>query len=259
MTDVPQFLVHKNDQSLVDFAKTMLKQCSFRKVGQYQLFDVTTDVVEDISEILIPELDTREGAIGVMTNNMPVLVEWGKASVFRLNVVIEGDPEQGQMAGNYEAFVVVDRKGNLFGHTLDYRDWTIDVECYKRIEHDEKVDLTKPMMASEDIKYVRSLSGMIVLKLMRAILDRSTEYRMSRGVRTHRERITNVPSVVTISLSKPLIVTVPGDTRGGGWKLPEHQVRGHWRTCRNSNTIWIDGHKRGDPNVKRKTVYRVVP
>lgn len=253
------FMIHKDDQSMADFAKGMLKQCSFRKAGQYQLFDVTTDVVEDISSDLISEFRAFEGDISAISNGMPVLVDWGKASLFRLNIVIEGNRGQGLVAGNYETCVTVDRKGNLFGYTLDYRDWTISVGCYKRIEHDERVDLTKPMMDSMGVDYVRSFSGLVVLRLMRAILDRPTEYRMSRGVRTHRERMTNVPSVVTISLSKPLIATIPGDTRGGGWKLPEHQVRGHWRTCRNGNTIWIDGHKRGDPNVKRKTVYRVVP
>lgn len=45
-----------------------------------------------------------------------------------------------------------------------------------------------------------------------------------------------------------------------GVKMPEHEVRGHWRRLRSGHTVFVRAHKRGDPSIPyRATPVRVLP
>lgn len=74
--------------------------------------------------------------------------------------------------------------------------------------------------------------------------------------------------VITISLSAPVKEYVDpwsairGGSREGsgkGSKKCEYEVQPFTRRLRDGRVINVRGHKRGDPNIPRKTTYRIVP
>ena len=104
--------------------------------------------------------------------------------------------------------------------------------------------------------------------------NRPQEFQMRRaapkGVRqrlnAHRHE-----RVVTVSLTKhetvligdalPSLTSLLAQPKGEptGRKVCEHEVRPFTRRLRDGRLVNVRGHRRGDPSVPRKTVYRVVP
>lgn len=41
----------------------------------------------------------------------------------------------------------------------------------------------------------------------------------------------------------------PADPDGSGIRKRDHAVRGHWRTYRNGARVWVQAHRRGDPEL----------
>lgn len=58
-------------------------------------------------------------------------------------------------------------------------------------------------------------------------------------------------SVHLTDVGKQYISDSPGHS---GVKMPEHEVRGHWRHLSNGTVVFVRSHKRGDPAIPRKTV-----
>lgn len=113
--------------------------------------------------------------------------------------------------------------------------------------------------SSEEMDAIEHTGMGIALEFMKVMLARKHEYVARRIGGTKLERLREKRSIVTISLSAPVVQSVGATPSGGGWKMPEHQVRGHYRRYTSGKIVWVSGHKRGDPNVERKTIYKVVP
>jgi hypothetical protein len=150
--------------------------------------------------------------------------------------------------------VVIGHRNEMYGNLMVYREWGIHATIMLPVESAPRSTLIR-----EDIPLIENTACLVGLNLMGRILDRPTEYQLSRGIRSNYERMHNLPAVVTISLSQPVVHTISGPTLGGGWKNPEHDVRGHERHYKSGKVVWVAGHKRGDPNVQRRTIYRVIP
>lgn len=239
----PHFRMRRKDESLHDFARGILRRCSHRKVGAFQLFDVSYEAYRATMDDL-EEYETSEAA---------VLEDWGKNSVFRMRTT----PNPGDADVEwYEMGVVVGERSHMIRTSETYRSWGLYTNSGRHIPEKSKVDLIN--YDTEDLKLAAASAGITVVRLMRAILDRPTEYRLSHGARTQREKMLNRPTVVTISLSKPVIHSAPSGNHSG-IKMPEHDVRGHERKLKSGKIVWVSGHKRGDPSIERRTTYRVVP
>jgi len=239
----PHFRTKRKNESLHDFARSILSRCSYRKVNAFSLFDISYDAYMTIMDD-IQEFDTAE---------LSVLVDWGKNSVFRMHTT--PNPENADTAW-YEMGVVVGERSRMVRTSETFRDWGLYTNAGRHIPENSSIDLIN--YDTEDLKMAAQSAGIVALRTMRGILDRPTEYRLSHGARTSRERVLNRPAVVTISLSKPVIRAAPSGHHSGV-KMPEHDVRGHERRLKSGRIVWVTGHKRGDPNVERRTTYRIVP
>lgn len=247
----PHFRVASAGDTVSTFAKAILKRCCNHKVNRFQLFDIS----DDLAAAMLEEIRVDYATVtidDVAKELLPIMEEWGKYSVFRMTNAPR-DPNSSW----YEMGVVVAKRNALYRGVDFYRDWGLYANGGRHIPHDAAVDLEK--VDTSDIKNMATLGSIVALKVMRGILDRPTEFVQSRGIRTPRERLLDLPAVVTISLSEPVRRAIGASGLGGGWKMPEHDVRGHTRTYKSGKVIWIDGHKRGDKNIKRKTTYRVIP
>jgi hypothetical protein len=71
------------------------------------------------------------------------------------------------------------------------------------------------------------------------------------------------PTTITIRLSAPIVKRIPVDSPMGhnstGRKMPEHLVKSFQRHYKSGKVVSVRPHKRGDPSIPRKTVYRVIP
>lgn len=247
----PHFRVSKSTDTITDFAKAILKRCSNHKVNRFQLFDISDDLAAAMLEEI--RTDYAETTIDdVAAELLPVMVDWGKYSIFRMT-----NAPRDYQSSWYELGVVVAKRNALYRGVDFYRDWGLYANGGRHIPHDYAIDLAAT--DTSDIKNMATLGSIVALKTMRGLLDRPHEYRQSHGTRTPRERMLDIPAVITLSLSRPITHVVGASGLGGGWKMPEHSVMGHERHYKSGKVIWIEGHKRGDPNVARKTTYRVIP
>lgn len=244
--NAPHFRTRRQDETLHDFGQAILKRCSSRRVNAFQLFELDPSLLVD--ERLVELMQTPQD----VQRFLPTLEDWGKNSIFRFRSADNPKPDQPW----YEVGIVVSERNRMFRSAETYRDWAIYSNAGRHVAEQSRVDLLN--YDTSDIKTAADAGIWLALTVMRGILDRPTEYRLAHGARTARERISNMPAVVTISLSKPIVQTL-GAGMGGGWKMPEHDVRGHERRYKSGKVVWVEGHKRGDKNVIRKTTYKVVP
>lgn len=233
---VPKFRAASKDETLGQFVSHHMQTMSRRSLKLSSHYDV--------SENIRDEFDEGEA-------HPSVLERWGKHSVFRMWEEANGF--------RYLCGAVVAKRGELTKPAIEvFGGWEMDTYVSVMIDESERVDL-----ASDASRYkmneTREFVTTTFMLVMQGILDRPERFVLARGIRTPRERMLNTPAVVTISLSQPVTRTIGASGLGGGWKMPEHDVRGHERHYKSGKVVWIDGHKRGDKNVQRKTTYRVIP
>lgn len=302
---VPHFDLTPKDETLHEFAKRLLPQQSRKKLNAHALYEV--DVRTSV-ELITPLFDSvrgqpipnnvgepewlQEASTQQFIESITNLPRWAKTSFFRIwvgwvratpgltddYVVLEpkGDIKQ------YLCGVAIGRVNEMIRTSAEYRGWGIHAFGMRQAHPDEaeKWDSGK----TKDIKFASTIAATAVGLLVGRLMDRPHEFRLSKGIRTNRERVLNYPTVVTISLSAPIVQTIGNGNGGGGWHMPEHDVVGHWQCiergkamagCHHSPVLrdgdfaicerchrlikYIPEHKRGDPTVQRKTTYRVIP
>lgn len=238
----PRFSVKSKDETLADFVRTNMQPYVKTSTKHFGLYDVEGDAWVALRDMV------KEGSLKA---HHSVFGRWGKRSVFRTWFDRDG--------GRYLCGAVITRRADIVRPDVVWEDWAMRCNVAALIGKDEKVDLVDQTIANGYLEKAHSGFVHTMAFLLTALLDRPVEFKQSRGMRTNRERLHNTPAVVTISLSEPIIRTDHGATLGGGWKMPEHDVRGHERRLKSGKTVWVSGHKRGDPNVERRTTYRIVP
>jgi len=242
-----------------DFAAGLIKRCTHKKVNHFTLYDVDNETTNEVLRPLYVEISSYVShndavrALSYVNHSLSVLEDWSKASAFRLWVGFYPD---GVTPETFQCCVVVGRRGDMDRSTFEWKGWAIHGQAARLIRTEELVNVAAAN--TEDLKYAADIAVIACCRIMRNLLDRPVEYVLSRGNRTPRERMLNIPAVVTISMSSPIKQSV-GHGNGGGWKMPEHDVRPHERRLRSGKVVWVKAHKRGDPHIQRRTTYRVIP
>lgn len=231
---------------------------------------------------------TKAEAVQMFETGMRQIERWGKTSFFRIWVGwVDSETTNNDSTGmrQYLCGVAIGRVNDLRRTTFEYRGWGLHAQAMRKVDEKERIGLVHAELENtRHIKVAATIGAAAIGNLLGALLDRPHEYRLSKGARTPRERMLNEPSVVTISLSKPIIHTVGKQGGGGGWQMPIHDVSGHWMCaergkarpgcrhdprlrdgdhaiCGNCGNliVWVPEHQRGDPNIQRRTTYRVIP
>lgn len=236
---MPHFTIKARDETLADFAAIEIKTNTFRPLRIFSLYDIDETVWGEMPD----EIEVNES----------VIEAWGKRSLFRSWMTMGN-------GARYLCCATIAKRSDMKKPDVVYQGWALRRSAAAFIDQG-KPEATVNEVINEGADGLRAAAATFetdVMWLMRQMLDRPIEYRLSKGDRTPRERILNIPAVVTISLSKPILRTL-GNGHGGGWRMPEHDCRGHERHYKSGKVVWINGHKRGDPNVVRRTTYRVIP
>lgn len=224
-----------NDENPSEYAVKRIKDISRASASSFSLYMISESLDP-------PEFDDLDES---------VLSDWGRRSAFLMNFASR-DKEYLCVS------VAMPRATAKVSTPVVHREWGLAVSILQKVRKDDQISLVPDPNMAEEMDAIGNHYAGTTLWLMRSMLERPTEYRLSRGVRTARERLHNIPAMVTISLSKPVIRCAPSGHHSGV-KMPEHDVRGHDRHYKSGKVVWIEGHKRGDPSVQRKTIYRVVP
>jgi len=258
---VPTFRTKKRDETIADFAKEILHESSYKKLNNYQLFDVSENAIRTFATpvykmvIAAASGADPEPMLAKLEKDIGNIVDWAKASVFRFWLRDENSSSEEQ----FLVGVVIDRRRNMARSTFTKGEWTVYARASQLIDAGSDINLVESALQDNHLNDIATIGANAACGLIHAMMNRPHEYTLARGLRSNRERMLNIPAVVTISLSKPIIHTAPNLTPGGGWHMPEHDVRGHERRLRSGKVVWVSGHKRGDPSVQRKTTYRVIP
>ena len=223
----------KKGTSVKEFAKMIRGRTTTKSFKRFSFYELDEEVV------MTETIDVNDS----------VLRDWGKHSIFVSQFELNG-------ATHTVVSYVMRRSSDISGYnpSASSGPWVIQTRTFRLVNDENQINLDDDQ--SDEV--VREFFTTSVLHTMRALIDRPTEFKLSRGRKGHYERMKDEPSVITVSLSSPITRTV-GSTIGGGWKMPEHEVRGHYRKYRSGKTVWIEGHKRGSPDVERKTNYKVIP
>lgn len=242
----PKFIVSR-PKELVD---KFIRQISRRNVDYYCPHLITDLVVETIQLKL---KSMREVATYVD--------QWNKSSVFWLNYHYEDS--------HYLFMALLARPTDLYDVKIETPrtpgGWVTRSQIYKTFAEDDTIDLIKEQAEQGIDPYVRKAMveiGMsIVAYVTDTLLNCPHEVRVSRGIRTKLDVARNKQAIVTVSLSEPVLDYSNRNPNPipSGIRMPEHDVKGFWRTSKSGKTSFIEAYTRGDPNVPRKTIKRIIP
>lgn len=220
----------------------------------------------------------------------PFLKRWAKSSVFRFwwqidKTHVSPGPEK-HIFRRFLCTLVTGRSDVMTSQSrgIVVDGWQAYAYASYLVEDDAEIDFNDDKLDGDlDEATINTL--IMGAMIGTAIMDRPNEYRISRNKPGIRERLAKVSSVTTISLSKPRIVTQPNPLAAGtGSPMPKYDYRGHWicaehgkakpgcnhdpvlydgkhAVCKNCGNLitWREAGSRGDPNIQRRTTYRVVP
>lgn len=125
--------------------------------------------------------------------------------------------------------------------------------------------ITARNVVDEEYELAKKISAALGIFAMIALKARGEEH-IVREKRwgSKLAKLQNKPPIVYVSLSKPNIVTtfkmIGTKPKGAAaWRMPIHFVREHLRQYRSGKVAYIRPHYRGDENVPRKTLHKVIP
>jgi hypothetical protein len=243
----PKFIVSKPTEMAVRF----LKQISFRKPDYFTPYEVDQEIVLESGDNLL-----------TLDEVSPFIVKWARHSVFWAQISLPS----GETWRHYMFLGVVAKNEDLYPQYKKTQaltgGWVTRSTIYRFYADDEKLDLTAAAgeyIPDLDRKQIIEWGLTMIANVTDGLLNRAVEYVKARGTRTARDRIHHIPALIIVSLSRPKRITEKNQVQGhSGIKMPEHDVMGHWRHLKNNKVVWVSAHKRGDPNVLRRTITRVV-
>lgn len=238
------------------------------KTHEFTPLIVTNDVMREMQTQLIGEsADKKDPILPPVNRNRSTLTQWDKATYLQISLKVaqftEGHLPRWANDINFLYCAIMPKRAARLENAefSDYGSWYVNTGVVlSTAAAMEKAQKSNEEDVRDFIGVVEHLSIMV----LQAIMDRPTEFQLARTPRSPLQIAKgNVPlsHTVTLSLSAPKIETVgshPG-TGISGWKMPLHRVKEHLRRLRSGEVIIIHSHERGDPDVPRRTVTRIVP
>lgn len=280
LTEVEDYLSGKKTPSFrfannLQMAQRFIKQIAWRKFDFFSPFEISEDVVEE------HPLETRRP----VDECSPYILAWAKPSIFWLKLDYEGKHYTMVcvICKNYDLYQKYMRKESLKGG------WVTRSSIYQYYMDEDKIDLLDQAALPDATRAILIDWGLtLISKVIDGLLKRDVKYVQTAGKHTLLDSLRGHKAVVTVSLSRPRYVYPHDHTHvPSGIKMPEHEVRGHWRRVRRLKVgepcidlgsddpridsllrvpnwdrhlmAWIPEHVRGDPSVPRRTITRVVP